>query len=123
MDAMEASSEPVIFSHSNARGLRDHVRNIDDEQMKALAENGGVMGICSFRIMLRPSHERPTYEDFLDHLDYAIDLIGVDHVGIGIDRVTGDEGALPEHQGPLPRAEDGPLLRDVVRGDRGGWGP
>jgi membrane dipeptidase len=89
LDAIEASNEPVIFSHSNARGLRDHVRNIDDKQMKALAENGGVMGICSFRIMLRQPHERPTYEDFLDHLDYAVGLIGVDHVGIGIDRVTG----------------------------------
>jgi membrane dipeptidase len=89
LDAIEASDEPVIFSHSNPRSLLDHVRNIDDEQMKALAENRGVMGICSFRIMLRPPHVRPTYEDFLDHLDYAVDLIGADHVGIGIDRVTG----------------------------------
>ncbi|MCW3991165.1 MAG: dipeptidase [Candidatus Bathyarchaeota archaeon] len=90
MDAIELSKDPVVFSHSNPRAMRDHVRNIDDEQMKAMAEKGGAMGICAFRLTLRSAEEgRPTVEDLLNCIDYAVDLIGVDHVGIGLDRGLG----------------------------------
>jgi membrane dipeptidase len=90
LDAIEFSQDPVVFSHSNARALREHVRNIDDEQMKALAEKGGVQGVTAFQLTLKPADQpRPTLNDILDHLDYAVNLIGIDHVGIGLDRGLG----------------------------------
>jgi membrane dipeptidase len=88
MEAMSVSKEPVIFSHSNARALYDHPRNIDDEQIKALAEKNGIIGITGFGPavkLLKSSNDVPTLDDFLDHLDYMVRLAGVDHVGIGLD--------------------------------------
>lgn len=84
MEAIEMSKDPVVFSHSNCRSLCDHVRNKDDELIKALAEKGGVQGIVMFPSIL--NQERPpTMDDFLDHIEHVIDLVGADHVGIGLD--------------------------------------
>lgn len=92
MEAIETSKDPVVFSHSNCRSICDNVRNKSDEQIKALAEKGGVMGICAFPPLL--NMEKPaTFEDFLDHMTHAIELVGVDHVGVGLDTYT----SLPLH--------------------------
>lgn len=126
LDAMRLSRVPVIASHSSVRELADHPRNMDDEQLRALAENGGVIQIVAldryvkdpapgreeavtalreelgiegfssmtdeqreaFRAgMARIDEEYPpaTVSDFVDHIDYAVDLIGIDHVGIASD--------------------------------------
>ncbi len=126
LDAVRLSEAPVIGSHSSVRALADHPRNMDDEQLLALKENGGViqmvalgsfvqvppsergemleellerLGIESranmtdeqaeaFRQGMAEIRERfpgPTVSDFVDHIDYAVELIGIDHVGISSD--------------------------------------
>ncbi|MFC2105920.1 dipeptidase, partial [Candidatus Bipolaricaulota bacterium] len=74
------------------RALSPSVRNMTDEELDALAENGGVVGITSFATLLMDNvtaTHRPTVDDFMDHLDYAVQRIGIDHVGIGLDTAPG----------------------------------
>jgi membrane dipeptidase len=129
LDAMRVSSLPVIASHSSVRALADHPRNMDDETLRALRDNGGViqivaldgyvkvdppekteavdalreeMGIQSrgdwqaltdsargaYEERMEEIEDRwpgPDVADFVDHIDYAVDLIGIDHVGISSD--------------------------------------
>jgi membrane dipeptidase len=143
MEVLEVSEAPVIASHSSVRALRDHSRNLDDEQLRALAENGGVMQTVAFDSYLKdpsarneamaalreeiglpargrggrgggrgvemseeerqqmetmqaeferrvaaeidPEFPPANVEDLVDHIDYAVDLIGIDHVGISSD--------------------------------------
>jgi len=128
-DVLEVTEAPVIASHSSVRMLCDHPRNLSDEMIKALAENGGVIQICfvsSFIKETKPNPERDkafaalgkkygprreikdeaiqekmrqeyteirerypveraTLKDLVDHIDYVVKLVGVDHVGIGTD--------------------------------------
>lgn len=126
-DVVEASEDPVIASHSGVRALNSHRRNMSDDQLRALAENGGVIGIVfvlnyltpeyreamselravgqplfrqaaevedlDLRIALNhvnqsrgwPLENLPTIEDVLDHIDHAVRIAGVDHVGLGAD--------------------------------------
>ncbi|MCC7273006.1 MAG: dipeptidase [Alphaproteobacteria bacterium] len=88
MDAIEASSAPVIFSHSNPRAIHDHERNIKDDQIRACAATGGVVGINGLDLFLGGE---PTVELFLKHLRYCVDLVGPDHVGLGLDFVYDPE--------------------------------
>ena len=86
LDVASASQKPVVFSHSNVKALTDHPRNLTDDQMKAAAGTGGVVGICPHSIFCeRDRKVRPTLDAMLDHIDYAANLIGVDHVGLGTD--------------------------------------
>lgn len=86
MEAMEASSAPVTFSHSNARALADNPRNISDEQIEACAALGGVIGACGWGpISWTGSDEPPSIETVADHLSYIADLVGPKHVGIATD--------------------------------------
>jgi membrane dipeptidase len=84
MDAIEISEKPIAFTHTNCRALHDHVRNKTDEQIRALAETGGYMGITCHPMFLG-GRSKSTVENVLDHVDYAVSLIGVDHIGIGSD--------------------------------------
>ncbi|MFN2396004.1 MAG: dipeptidase [Bacteroidales bacterium] len=125
-DALEITSAPVIASHSNTRAIYDNPRNLSDDMLKALAENGGVVQLCflyvtelppnpprdSARAELRERYNNfqglseeqmeearaewyaierdfpsqlPVVSDLVDHLDHVVDLIGIDHVGIGTD--------------------------------------
>lgn len=84
LEAIEISKAPVIFSHSNAKALLDSVRNIDDEVIKATAEKGGVIGLVSYGPLLRKDR-RATMDDLLKHVDHLAKLVGVDHIGIGMD--------------------------------------
>ena len=88
MDAIEVSSAPVLFTHANCRALCDNPRCKTDEQIRALAARGGVMGITTvnFFVSKKP---RSTLDDFIDHIAYVADLVGVDHVGIGTDSSIG----------------------------------
>jgi membrane dipeptidase len=85
MDVMSYSSRPVIFSHSNVRALYDHPRNIRDEAMRACAATGGVVGLNGIGIFL--GNNDNSTETFLRHVDYAVQLIGAEHVGLGLDYV------------------------------------
>ena len=85
MDVMNYASQPVIFSHSNPRALHDHPRNIRDEAMRACAATGGVVGINGIGIFLGQNDN--STETFVRHVDYAVQLIGAEHVGLGLDYV------------------------------------
>ena len=84
MDVFEISKDPVIFSHSNPAGLRSHVRNITDEQIKACAGTGGVIGINGIGDFLGGTRS----EKVIEHIEYVINLVGPEHVGIGLDYVV-----------------------------------
>ena len=81
---LECSEKPVVCSHSSCRALCDHPRNLTDEQMHALAAKGGVVQVTMYSGFLRKEGEA-TLDDFLAHLQHAIDIAGIDHVGIGTD--------------------------------------
>lgn len=83
LDMCEVSAGPVIYSHSCMRTVWDHPRNITDEQALACAATGGVIGITGVGIFLGPN--TPTLEAMTQHLEYAVDLVGIDHVGISTD--------------------------------------
>lgn len=83
LDVMAHASNPVILSHSNPRALVDHPRNVPDEVMQACAETGGVMGINGVGLFLDDPLARP--ESVAEHIDYAVQKIGPEHVGIGFD--------------------------------------
>jgi membrane dipeptidase len=83
LEACETSTAPVIFSHSNPNGLRDHARNISDEQIKACAATGGVVGINGIGDFLGGISSRLVVE----HIEYVINLVGPEQVGLGLDYV------------------------------------
>jgi membrane dipeptidase len=83
LDMCEISSGPVIYSHSCMRSVWDHPRNITDEQARACAATGGVVGITGVGIFLGPN--TPTLEAMTRHLEYAVDVVGIDHVGVSTD--------------------------------------
>ena len=85
MQTLALTKAPIIASHSAVRALCDVSRNLDDEQLLALAKNGGVVQLVAFAGYLKRSPPRATVKDFVDHIDYAVKLIGVDHVGISSD--------------------------------------
>lgn len=86
LDVIEASKDPVIFSHSNPKRIAPSDRNIIDEQMLACAAKGGVIGLTPHSVLTsKAPGVRPTVVDYLEQIDYAIKLIGIDHVGIGTD--------------------------------------
>ena len=89
-DALEISAQPIVCSHSSCRALCDHPRNLTDEQMKALARQGGVMQITLYNGFLR-TDGKASILDAIDHLNHAVSVMGVDHVGIGTD-FDGDGG-------------------------------
>ena len=89
-DALELSSTPIVCSHSSCRALCDHPRNLTDDQMRALAQRGGVMQVTLYHGFLVKDGEA-TLEDAMRHLEHAIEVMGIDHVGLGTD-FDGDGG-------------------------------
>ena len=89
-DALDISSEPIVCSHSSCRALCDHPRNLTDAQMRALAAKGGVIQVTMYNGFLVKDGEA-TVADALRHLEHAIEVMGIDHVGIGTD-FDGDGG-------------------------------
>ena len=141
-DVIETSKDPIIFSHSGCRAINPHRRNVSDDMLRALAKNGGVIGIVfeltflsreydkaaqELRAISRPILQKvpviedmdlriavehisqgqdwplegkPTIEDLLDHIDHAVKIAGVDHVGLGADmypRTPSPEGIRGAH--------------------------
>ena len=89
-DALDISMTPIVCSHSSCRALCDHPRNLTDGQMKALAAKGGVCQITLYPGFLR-SDDKATVIDALQHLEHAVRVMGIDHVGLGTD-FDGDGG-------------------------------
>jgi membrane dipeptidase len=83
LEAMKLSTQPCIFSHANARALHEHERNITDEQIKAVAATGGVIGVNGLGFFLGDGPART--ETMVAHIDYMCKLVGPEHVGIGLD--------------------------------------
>ena len=83
LDIMAASTQPVIFSHANPLALIEHGRNITDEQIRACAATGGVVCVSGVSFFL--GNTSPTAQDVARHAAYVANLVGVEHVGIGLD--------------------------------------
>jgi membrane dipeptidase len=120
LEALERTTGPVIFSHANAAAVHDHPRNLTDDQLRACAAKGGVIGLTAFPALLG-SGTRPGVDAFLRHLDHVIQRTGIEHVGLGLDfddmpkkRFTSDPLPDPPYAYPAGLASvDGVLaLRD-----------
>lgn len=116
-DVLEVSSQPIIASHSNARARCDSPRNLTDDQIRALAENGGVMGINYFRGFVdeefrRGDKSKGDIQGILNQIDHIVGLVGPSHVGLGGDF----DGAYP-----VAGLEDVTRLPAITQGllDRG----
>ena len=97
LDIIDASANPVVFSHANPKALVDNARNIDDEQIKAVAARGGVIGTVNWGplIFKKGMTQRPTVHDYLEHIDYLAQLLGsTENIGIGSDFSL---GSYPRH--------------------------
>ncbi|GLS36963.1 dipeptidase [Mesorhizobium tianshanense] len=106
MDAIEHSSVPVIISHANAKSVYPSPRNISDELIKAVAERGGTIGVVGFPGFVS-SDKHPTIDQFIDHIAYMCDLVGTQHITLGIDYYSGqspyaeDEAAMTIYENAL----------------------
>ena len=85
IEAMEVSQAPVMFSHSNANALKPHARNIKDDQIKACARKGGLIGINGVGHFLGDNDD--SVGNIVRHIDYVAELVGPEHVGLGMDFV------------------------------------
>lgn len=86
LDAIEVSEKPVLFTHANVRSLANTPRNKTDDQIRLLAQKGGVMGVKSMLgDTITKAARDTTVADLVDHIDYIANLVGIEHVAIGTD--------------------------------------
>ena len=111
LDLCRVSNKPVVYSHSCMAAVWDHPRNITDDQARACADTGGVVGITGVGIFLGPN--TPTLEAMQRHLDHAIDLVGIDHVGVSSDH-SFDHADFNDEMSRNPKCFDDSYTR---------WGP
>jgi membrane dipeptidase len=83
-DILNTAKNPIIASHSGSYTLRPHYRNLTDEQIKAIAKTGGVIGI-NFCAPFLVQNKEATVKDVVNHIDYIVKLVGIDYVGLGSD--------------------------------------
>ena len=110
-DTIRTSAQPVIVSHTGCLALHDNVRNTTDENLRLLAEHGGVVGIDQIRTHITTSREGGL-EQYLNHMDHAVKVCGIDHVGIGSDRDHRYIDLTPEYIAEL-KAEQGANLNEA----------
>ncbi len=116
MEAIEASSAPVIMSHSSPREVYDHERNVPDDQIVALAKTGGVMGIHGVGIFMSDDGLDVSARRVTDFIQHAVDLVGPAHIGFGLDYIEN----VPLLQASVPQAgskykEGGGYFNEVIR--------
>ncbi len=103
LQAAAAAAKPLLATHSNPKAVVDNPRNITDEQIKAVADSGGVVCVTTWAPLIwRGTPGMPTLADYMRCLEYTIELVGVDHVGVSTDSM-GTMGAYPRHD-PNPDA-------------------
>lgn len=117
-DVLTLASGPVVASHSNARALRDHPRNLSDDQARGIAATGGVIGVTFVPAFLTDDPDSASLDHVLDHIEYLVQLVGVDHVGIGsdFDGIDHPPRGL-EHAGHFPRLREGLAQRGFTAQD------
>ena len=116
-DVMEISRAPVVASHSGAFGLRDHPRNLKDDQIRVIAEGGGVVQVVFYPKYLAEDEDTVSIETVVNHIEYITDLVGVEHVGIGSDF---DGAAMPKDlkdASMIPRLQEALKRRGYSEGD------
>ncbi len=96
--AIDEYQGPVLVTHANVRKFCDHPRNLDDNQLKALANSGGIIGLSQVSDFVKDIPQ-PSLDDFIDHIVYVSDLIGVEHVALGSDFDGADQVVLPGIEG------------------------
>ena len=84
-DIMDITSAPIIASHSNARALCNSMRNLTDEQLRAIRDVNGVIGYNSYKDFTDENTDKQTLNRAVDHIKYIADKIGIDHIGLGFD--------------------------------------
>jgi membrane dipeptidase len=95
METCEVSERPVFLSHSGARALFPERKLKEDDLLRAVAQTGGVIGIeASPHSTISPAHPRHSIGSVMDHFEYCVDLVGIDHVGFGPDTFFGDHVGL-----------------------------
>lgn len=112
-DVIETSSKPFVASHSNARAVCDHERNLTDRQIKALAENGGLMGInyaVGFLVHGARKGSDVPLSALVDHIDHIVNLVGIDHIALGSDY---DGAGVPDAL--RDAAHDWAIVEELVR--------
>ncbi len=96
MEAMEMSTAPPVFSHANCAAVCDSPRNVRDDQIRAVAARGGMIGVVGFPAFVAPV-PRPSLDDFVAHIVHIAELVGTDAIGLGLDYYEGMAGvASPE---------------------------
>lgn len=95
LDAIEASDKPVLISHCGSRTITPTTRMLPDEVLQAMAEKGGVLGVETAGWGHRTEkHPEGDIEGFMEQVEYCIEVLGIDHVGLGPDTMYGDHTAL-----------------------------
>ncbi len=97
-DVMTFYDMPVIASHSNCRSLTGHLRNLTDEQMKKIAQRGGVVGINSFSLFLNMEPLKASISDMAEHMNHMRNIMGTDHIGLGFDFCSHIRSSLYESE-------------------------
>lgn len=92
-DVIKHSKKPIVASHSNCYAICPHSRNLKDEQIKAIADNNGVIGVTYVPCFLTQENREATIEDVIKHIDYLVEKAGVNYVGLGSD--FDGTGSLP----------------------------
>jgi len=113
-DTIEMSRRPIVASHSNARLLCDHPRNLYDDQLKALAKKGGLVGICFCAPYIHK--ENATIHEVLDHIDHMANLIGVAHIALGPDWVDYAEKTVIDCMEPGSYLAKGTSITTFAKG-------
>jgi membrane dipeptidase len=113
-DVMEIAQRPIIASHSNCRSVVDSMRNLSDEQIKAIASKNGVIGMNASNMFTSYKDEDGDVKHLLDHVDHIKNLVGVKHVGLGFDFCDDFMKYLsPENLAMIPRK-----TFDVLKGHK-----
>jgi membrane dipeptidase len=113
-EAIQLSKKPVEFSHGAVFALAPHRRNLTDDQLRALALNGGVIGIAVYPNFIDQDPKNQTVRRFVDHIEYVCELVGDDYVGFGADY----DGMGPDTVAIIPSHADMPQLTQAML-DRG----
>jgi membrane dipeptidase len=107
LEAMEAATRPVLFTHSNAASVQPHYRNLTDAQIRACAATGGLVGISGSSDYLGDLNA--STEALFRHVDHVVQLVGVDHAGLGLDLVFDAEAVTSFARS---RADEWPQAKD-----------